>query len=91
MAKIKVRLKSGKLYNVKEAAFVEICNDENDLAALVYATDDGIVHICKDGDPEFSTYLRSYKMKGLRMVKVKVPEVRVKGTPPGVNPPPHPL
>lgn len=81
MSKIKVRLKSGKLYNVKEAAFIEICNDEGKLAALVYPSDDGSVNVCEYGDPPFMRYLTSYKKEGIRTIPVKVPELKVTGKP----------
>lgn len=65
MAKIRIRLRNGKLYDVKDAAFVELCNDENELAGLVYMTNSNVFKICYSTDPEFARYLAAYKGKGL--------------------------
>ena len=61
MAKIKFRLKNGKLYDVKDASFVEICDDTNQLACLVYMTHEGIVHVLTPDDKRFRRYVDSYK------------------------------
>lgn len=63
MAKIKFRTRDGKLYNVKDAAFVEICDDSNNVACLVYITDAGMVHVCSPNDDKFKRYLAFYHRK----------------------------
>lgn len=60
---IKLRLKNGKLFTAKDAAFVEICDESNQLACLVYMKDDGSVQIMDPGDKEFHRYIRFYKKK----------------------------
>lgn len=77
-AKIKIRLKNGKAYSVKDASFVEICNDAGDLACLVYMMDSGWVKICEPSDPEFSRYLAAFKGKGIPMTTVTVPEPEIR-------------
>lgn len=62
MAKLKFRLKNGKLYDVKDAAFVEICDDANQLACLVYMTDAGRIQILTREDERFHKYVKSYKL-----------------------------
>lgn len=63
MAKIKFRLKNGKLYDVKDASFVEICDDSNQLACLIYMTDAGRIQVLTHTDERFHKYIKSYKMK----------------------------
>ena len=58
---IKFRLKNGKLYNVKDAAFVEICDESNQLACLVYMRNDGSVQVLQPGDDAFIRYIKFYK------------------------------
>lgn len=70
MAQIKVRLKNGKLYNVKDAAFVEICNDVGALACLVYMQNSGVVKVCYPNDEEYARYLTFYKGKRLPFYKI---------------------
>lgn len=78
MSKIKVRSRTGKVYRVKDAAFIEVCNDEDKLACLIYMTPEGMVNICQQGDAEFSRYLSMYKGVGLRPMTVHIPEVKKK-------------
>lgn len=61
MAKIKFRTTSGKLFNLKDAAFVEICDNTDKLACLVYISDNGTVFTCLPGDDKFKRYVRMYK------------------------------
>lgn len=56
-------MKDGKLYTAKDARFVEICDESNQLACLVYMKDDGAVQILEPGDKAFYRYLRFYKKK----------------------------
>lgn len=71
MAKVRVRLRNGKLYDVKDAAFVELCNDSNNLVGLVYVMDNNVLQVCYPGDENFARYLVAYKGKGIPMRVIK--------------------
>ncbi len=67
MAKIRIRLRNGKLYDVKDAAFVELCNNDNKLAGLVYMMDNNVFQVCYPDDENFKRYLVAYKGQGIPM------------------------
>ena len=70
MAKVNLRLKNGKLFNVKDVSFVEVCDDEGYLSALVYLSNTGIVHIHTPDDEQFKRYSSMYKRKATTEVKL---------------------
>ena len=76
MAKIKFRLKNGKLYEVKDASFVEICDDTNQLAGLVYMTNEGVVHMLTPEDQRFKRYVKSYKLKSSPMTYIDTTPIK---------------
>lgn len=71
MTKIRIRLRNGKLYDVKDAAFVELCNNENKLLGLVYVADNNTLHVCYPEDESFKRYLVAYKGQGIPMRVIK--------------------
>lgn len=73
MAKVNIRLKNGKLFNVKDVTFVEVCNDEGMLSVLVYLSNSGAVHIHTAEDEQFKRYSSMYKRKA-------IPETRIDDT-----------
>lgn len=61
---IRVRTVEGKAYKMAETArFVEICDDEGGVAAIVFQNDNGAVRVVSADDNEFYRYLKSYKLK----------------------------
>lgn len=64
-------MRNGKLYDVKDAAFVELCNDENELAGLVYMINTDVLRICEPGDKDFARYLKAYNTTGLPLRIIK--------------------
>lgn len=61
---IRVRTVEGKAYKMAETArFVEICDDEGGVAAVVFQNDNGVVRVVSAEDKEFYRYLKSYKLK----------------------------
>lgn len=60
MSCIKLRTKSGKLFNVKDAAFIEFCDTLGNVASVAYITEKGVVHYTFPGEEKFERYVRMY-------------------------------
>lgn len=69
MAKVNIRLKNGKFYNIKDVTFVEVCNEEGMLSAIVYLANDGTVHIHGPEDDQFKRYSSMYRRKATTMLQ----------------------
>lgn len=64
---IKVRTTDGKLFKVPDVAFVEVCDEENNLAGILHL--DPVAHSVKlytPGDLSFERYCASFKRKPSR-------------------------
>lgn len=66
---IRVRTETGKAYIMTPSArFVELCNDDGEIAVLVFMKDDGEVQILHPSDSTFRNYVKSYKLKSTGIV-----------------------
>lgn len=60
---IRVRTTDGKAYKMNPAArFVEICDEEGKIAAVVFQKDNGEVRVVSTEDKEFYRYVKSYAL-----------------------------
>lgn len=61
---IRIRTVDGKAFKMSDAArFVEICDDNGGLAAVVFQNDNGAVRVVSVEDKEFYRYMKSYGLK----------------------------
>ena len=61
---IRVRTVEGKAYKMAETArFVEICDNEGGVAAIVFQNANGAVRVVSTEDKEFYRYVKSYGLK----------------------------
>lgn len=61
---IRVRTTEGKAYKMSDSArFVEICDEEGKVAAVVFQKDNGEVRVVSAEDKEFYRYLKSYNLQ----------------------------
>jgi hypothetical protein len=61
---IRVRTVDGKAYKMSPTArFVEICDEEGKVAAVVFQNDNGAVRVISVEDKEFHRYAKSYGLK----------------------------
>lgn len=61
---IRVRTVEGKAYKMSDTArFVEICDADGQVAAVVFRTDNGGVRVISTEDKEFYRYIKSYGLK----------------------------
>lgn len=59
---IRVRTTNGSLIVLNDKArFVEICDKNGKVAAVVFVNDYGVVRVLTPGDEEFAKYIRAYK------------------------------
>lgn len=63
MSLIKLRSsKTGKLYNVNDASFVELCDDAGKLLGVVLVNESmRLVELLRPGDSAFKRYVNAYK------------------------------
>lgn len=61
---IRVRTAEGKAYKMADSArFVEICDSEGRVAAIVFQNNNGAVRVVSTEDKEFYRYIKSYGLK----------------------------
>lgn len=70
---IKLRNAEGKCFSVAklDMKFVEICDQEGNIAALVYMPDNTSVSLVQPGDIEFERYIRRYKLTKTNVISLK--------------------
>jgi hypothetical protein len=67
---IKLRTKENKIFKVKEdVGFVEICDNDGNLGALIHIQDSQRLSLCIPGDPTFENYLIRYKVTPSKFYK----------------------
>jgi len=57
---IRLRNKQGKVTEIPAAHFVEVCDEEGNVAQLTYQDVSGGVHVIREGDPETEQYCRMF-------------------------------
>lgn len=66
---IRVRATDGKSYKLKDSArFVEICDEEGRVGAVVFRKDNGEVRVVSVEDKEFYRYIKSYGLKASTVI-----------------------
>lgn len=70
---IKLRNAEGKCFSVAklDMKFVEICDQDGDIAALVYMPDNTSVSVVQPGDVEFERYVRKFKLQKTSVISIK--------------------
>jgi hypothetical protein len=67
---IRIRNTAGELQELDESQrFVEICNVEGRVAAVVYADNIGVVKVVKASDHEFGRYKQMFGVKGVNKIQ----------------------
>lgn len=52
----------------EKARFVEICDEDGKLAAVVFIRDNGILSLVCQGDKDFAKYCKTYGAKEARLI-----------------------
>lgn len=50
--------------------FVEICDQEGDVAQLIYTDSSGVIRVVTADDPEASNYARLYDVKFVKILSI---------------------
>lgn len=66
---LKIRSTDGKAYKLNDKAkFIEICDNEGNIAAVVFIRSDGIIRICKLGEEEFNNYITAFRLHTSKLI-----------------------
>lgn len=67
-----LRNEDGKRFSTEKLGtkYIEICDDEGNLAAVVFNSTPGVISIIQEGDVEFHKYVKHYKVKTAKLLTV---------------------
>lgn len=65
---IRLRRKDGTVLELKDFAFVEVCDTEGAIAQLIYPDQNGAVHVVSPSDPEAENFRRLFP--GVQFTKI---------------------
>lgn len=66
---IKLRTTAGKSYRLApDVRFVEICDKNGGVAAVVFVRDDGSITLYRSGEEEFENYIKAYKAVKAKLI-----------------------
>lgn len=69
---LKLRTKNNKRYKVADdVVFIEICDGEGNLGAIIHVMDNGVINISLPGEPTFSNYVKLYGSKTTHFIDHK--------------------
>lgn len=70
---LRIRTTEGKAYRLHDnARFVEICDNNGNVAAVVFLRDDGSITICRVGEEEFENYISAFKIAKSKLISDNV-------------------
>lgn len=66
---LRIRTIDGKAYRLQDnARFIEICDNNGNVAAIVFMRDDGSITICRVGEEEFENYVEAFKVSKSKLI-----------------------
>lgn len=67
---LKLRTKANKQYKIgKDVEFIEICDEDGALGALIHIKENGFIQIARPGDNLFENYLIRYNVPVTTFIK----------------------